>query len=256
MTDLETMKYAKLYLEKLANGINPLTNELVPDSECINQVRISRCLLYSANIIGKVIDNNGMVGYQKKTKKEPFAITKEQLSNYVFDDTPILVSEIANKINMLADLTNNSKLKISSITTFLLNKNLLTERISTNDRKYKVPTDQGELLGITREQRSREDGNTYFVNVFNKGAQSFILEHIDEIIIINNLSKIFEGENRPKEQSVEREDMQGAPWTREQEVLLVDLYNNKTSISEIASLLKRSYGGIKARLKKLGLIKD
>jgi hypothetical protein len=255
MTDLETMKYAKLYLEKLANGINPLTNELVPDSECINQVRISRCLLYSANIIGKVIDNNGMVGYQKRTVKEPFSITKEQLSKYVFDIAPIPVSEIANKINMLVDMTNRSKLKSASINAFLVSKELLEEVSSSDDKKYKTPTMQGSLLGITRKERSGQYG-TYFVNLFNQYSQQFIIDHMDEIIVINNSTKELKSENTPIEPSVVIEDMQGAPWTREQEVLLVDLFNNKTSISEIAALLKRSYGGIRARLKKLGLIND
>ena len=150
-------------MEKLANGINPLTNEPVPESECINQVRISRCLFYSANIIGKVIDNDGVVGYQKRTAKEPFFITKEQLSKYVFDSAPIPVSEIANKINMLVDMTNQLKLKSTSINTFLLNNNLLEEKLSSNDKKYKVPTTQGSLVGIAREERNGQYG-TYFVN--------------------------------------------------------------------------------------------
>ena len=245
MTDLETMKYAKLYLEKLANGINPLTNEPVPESDCINQVRISRCLFYSANIIGKVIDNNGMVGYQKKTQKRPFYISKEQLSKYVFDETPILASEIANKINTLVDLNNYSRLKTTSITTFLLSNNLLVERISTNDIKYKVPTAQGSLLGITRKQRSREDGNTFFVNVFDKRAQSFVLEHMDEIIEINNAHKAAR---------IEREELQGTPWSKDHEDILVDLFKKNVPVSEIAITLKRSETGIRSKLKKLGLI--
>lgn len=44
MTELEKIAYAKTYIEKLANGINPLTNQAVPDDDIINNVRISRCL--------------------------------------------------------------------------------------------------------------------------------------------------------------------------------------------------------------------
>lgn len=42
MTELETIAHAKSYLEKMANGINPLTGEAVPETDLINQVRISR----------------------------------------------------------------------------------------------------------------------------------------------------------------------------------------------------------------------
>ena len=244
MTDLETMKYAKMWLEKLANGINPLTDEPIPESECVNQVRISRCLFYSANIIGKVIDNNGMVGYQKKTRKEPFSISKEQLSKYVYDETPILVGAIAEKINMLTDLINHSKLRSASINTFLLNKGLLEERMSSNDRKYKVPTNQGYHLGISREERTGEKG-TFFVNLFNKSAQKFIIDHIDEIIEINNVYR---------DQKDDRGELQGAAWSRDHEEILVDLFKKNVPVSEIAITLKRSETGIRAKLKKLGLI--
>ena len=43
MTEIEKITYAKTYIEKLANGINPLTDQPVPDSDSINNVRISRC---------------------------------------------------------------------------------------------------------------------------------------------------------------------------------------------------------------------
>ena len=36
MTELEKIAYAKTYIEKLANGINPLTDQPVPDSDSIN----------------------------------------------------------------------------------------------------------------------------------------------------------------------------------------------------------------------------
>ena len=36
MTELETIQHAKNYLDKLAQGINPLTNEPVPEDELIN----------------------------------------------------------------------------------------------------------------------------------------------------------------------------------------------------------------------------
>lgn len=40
--NLELLKHAKGYIEKMANGINPLTNENIPDNDLINNVRISR----------------------------------------------------------------------------------------------------------------------------------------------------------------------------------------------------------------------
>ena len=72
MTDLETMQRAKMYLDKLANGINPLTDQPASDSDCINQVRISRCLFYVSDLLRKVIENGGNIGKTEKVKKQPF----------------------------------------------------------------------------------------------------------------------------------------------------------------------------------------
>lgn len=47
MTELETMQHAKNYIDKLANGIDPLTDEIINDDSVINNVRISRLNLYT-----------------------------------------------------------------------------------------------------------------------------------------------------------------------------------------------------------------
>lgn len=44
MTEIEEIKYAKSFIESLARGVNPLSGEMVPDDEVINNVKISRCL--------------------------------------------------------------------------------------------------------------------------------------------------------------------------------------------------------------------
>ena len=42
MTELETLERAKMYLEKLANGINPIDGSVIPDGDIVNHVRSSR----------------------------------------------------------------------------------------------------------------------------------------------------------------------------------------------------------------------
>ena len=60
MTEVEKIEYAKLYIEKLANGINPLTGQAVPDTDLINNVRISRCLFYVSDILRQVVERGGV----------------------------------------------------------------------------------------------------------------------------------------------------------------------------------------------------
>ena len=39
MTEIEIIARAQMYLEKLANGVNPLTDEEVAENDVINNVR-------------------------------------------------------------------------------------------------------------------------------------------------------------------------------------------------------------------------
>lgn len=58
MNDNQKLLKAKSYLDKLANGINPVTNEIVPESDTINNIHISRCLFYISDVLRNVIEGN------------------------------------------------------------------------------------------------------------------------------------------------------------------------------------------------------
>ncbi len=59
MTELETLERAKMYLEKLANGVNPIDGSRIPDEEVVNNVRLSRCFFYVADVLRHVFENGG-----------------------------------------------------------------------------------------------------------------------------------------------------------------------------------------------------
>ncbi|MBR0158706.1 MAG: hypothetical protein IJM24_06465 [Clostridia bacterium] len=187
MTELETLQRAKMYLDKLANGIDPLTDVPVPDNDCINQIRISRCLFYVSDILKKLIESGGFIEKLKK-RKTSFAISQERLTEYKIEEKPITVSEIARKINGLVDLDAVSKLKYSSITSFLIQNGFLVEQVSAEGKKAKIPTDCGINIGIFREERAGRDG-PYYVTVYNAEAQRFILDNIYAIIEFNGPQK-------------------------------------------------------------------
>ena len=54
MTELEKIAYAKSFIDKLANGINPLDGTPIPEGDITNNVRLSRCFFYVSDILGQV----------------------------------------------------------------------------------------------------------------------------------------------------------------------------------------------------------
>ena len=101
MTELEKIEYAKSFIDKLANGINPIDNRPAPDNDIINNVRISRCFFYVSDILRQVIENGG-VKPRNNIDRKPFYITSEQNYNCLSDalkSLELVQSSIANGLS-------------------------------------------------------------------------------------------------------------------------------------------------------------
>lgn len=236
MTELETIARAKMYIDKLANGINPLDDTAVAENDIVNNVRISRCLFFVSDTLRRVLENGG-VGVTSRVKKNKFKITAEELEKFAFSDRPITISEITKRINDIADTENSKKLSHNTITSWLSEIGMLKEMINTAGKKSKRPTAEGAELGIFVKEVTSQNG-TFNVVFYNKSAQKFIVDNIPSVIE-NHSDKTIE-------------ENQGLPWTDEQQQQLVEMFRQNASINEIASALNRSCGSIRARLKKLG----
>lgn len=73
LNENEKLLKAKSYLDKLANGINPITNELASENDTINNIHISRCLFYVSDVLRNLIENNNNP-QKRKTVKFPFLL--------------------------------------------------------------------------------------------------------------------------------------------------------------------------------------
>ena len=70
MTELEKIERAKMYMDKLANGINPIDDSVVPDEDIVNNVRLSRCFFFVSDVLRQIIEHSGIES-EKKAKKLP-----------------------------------------------------------------------------------------------------------------------------------------------------------------------------------------
>ena len=184
MTEIETMQLAREYLNKMANGIDPLTDRAVAETDCLNQVRISRCLFYVSDVLGRVIESGGKMGGARKAAKQPFAVSYDLLEHFPLSDTPIPVSEISKRLNELVEPGTMTKLKTTSITGFLVENGLLKAVQAPDGSTTTVPTEQGRSIGISVEERSGRYGR-YRITLYNIDAQQFILDNIEAVIEVN-----------------------------------------------------------------------
>ena len=180
MTELEKIQHAKVYIDYLANGINPLDSMPASDSDVINNVRISRCLFYVSDILRQVLDNKGIKG-KTKTPKKPFFLSADSIEKFTLSDRSISISEITRRLNDLADLDVCNKLKYSDITEWLSEVGILKIKITADGKSRKIPTEQGRELGISEERRIGRTGE-YTGVFYNKEAQQFILDNLGAVI--------------------------------------------------------------------------
>lgn len=180
-TELEMLERAKVYMEKLANGINPISDTEVRDDDCINNVRLSRCFFYVADVLGKVIENGGTTPVRKKAGTIPFGMTDEQLKGYEFSESPIALSEIAKRINALSDNENMKKLTYNHLAEWLMSIDMLEYATKSDGSTTKYPTEKGKHMGIAVERRQGMRGE-YLTVVYNKQAQQFIVDNMDAVL--------------------------------------------------------------------------
>ena len=178
MTELEKIAYAKSFIDKLANGINPLDDTPVPEGDLANNVRLSRCFFYVSNILGQVYENGG-IGKVEKTI--PFSITPGQLANFETSPYSISGSEIAKKLAALVKNPLMKSFSVPKLNQWLMQKGFLYEITDPQGKPRKIPTEQGRAMGISAETKMGRDGE-YIAVLFDTKAQRFIVNNIYEIL--------------------------------------------------------------------------
>lgn len=147
MTELETMQRAKMYMERLPQGIDPITNQEVPGDSVLNNVKLARCFFYVSDVLGQVIANGGVIGV--KPKLQAFTITTDQLSKVQISQEPIRVTQLVDMISGAVGDSRMKKLRTTVITDWLLEKGFMEKQIGPDGRSVRVPTQNGLMIGLS-----------------------------------------------------------------------------------------------------------
>ena len=244
MTELEKIEYAKSFIDKLANGINPFDGTPIPETDVVNNVRLSRCFFYVSDVLRQVIENGGITpAVTERVRKTEFHLTEEEKNALQVSSLPVHVSEISKYLNSVIDVNRTKKISAIAINNWLLSMGALDDSVIQNGKSKRVPTELGRSIGIFAEERTGQYGQ-YTAVLFSPQAQQYIYDNIEAIV------------NAKAEKGSSSLAHQGQAWTVELDKSLTEMYYNGVSVREIATALGRTRGGIAARLKKLGIIEN
>ena len=179
MTELETMQRAKMYMDKLAQGIDPLTNQEVPEDSTLNNVRLARCFFFVSEVLEQVIANGGVIG--GKPKLQPFAVDVEQLSKVQISQDPVRVTQLVEIISAVVDNPQMKKLNTTVITNWLLAKGFLEKQTGLDGKSRRIPTQNGFMIGLSTQTRQGQYGE-YQAVFYNAAAQQFVIDNLLDIL--------------------------------------------------------------------------
>ena len=180
MIDMEKLNTAKVWIEKLANGINPMNDELVKEDDLINNVHISRCLFYIAELLGEIKVGAAV---ERRNRKKFFLSSKDAANIHI--PTPNGIANFVKLVNeyIPADM---KLLSASQVIKWLRKEGILQEVSKDDGHKTNLPTEKGNRFGIATEVMRNAEGLEYRRVVYSVDAQRFILNNIESLATSHN----------------------------------------------------------------------
>lgn len=175
MIDMEKLVTAKVWVEKLAKGINPLNDELVKEDDIINNVHISRCLFYVTELLDEIKAGTAF----EKIYRKPFFLSSKDAAN-IHISTSNGIANFVKLVNGYIPL-DMKPLSAAQVMKWLRKEGILQEVPKGDGHKTNLPTEKGNSLGINIEVLRNADGLDYQRVVYSIDAQRFILNNIESI---------------------------------------------------------------------------
>lgn len=176
--EIERLQRAKMYMDYLTNGVDPVSN-MDADTNTLQNEKVIACFRYVSGVLERNIYEAKSV---TKHSNSDFYITESQCAELKVYPYNCKVSELANEINRVTKINGTKKMSAAWINNWLESEGYLCQ----SDLKSRISTDKGKQLGITSEYRQRDNGNEYYINFYPEQAQRFIYDHISEINAYEN----------------------------------------------------------------------
>ena len=191
LVDTKKLEIAIQYLQRIAEGHNPVNNIPVDDDSVIKNPNVVRCMLFIKEVLEEVKRNDGYIGRRPRTNRDsskqeyPLEVLKE--FRYSEDKS---VSRLVDQFNGLTDLTVFQKLTYKPIIAWLKqNGYLRDEQDEGTSKKRTLVTEKGSEVGIKSELRKDSKGQEFVYITYGRTAQEFIVSNMDKILSLDAMRK-------------------------------------------------------------------
>jgi hypothetical protein len=131
--DIEKIEKARLIIQKIADGTNPINGQPVEADSFLHDSRITRCFYFISEVLEAVVK-----GTYSNKKINDFVITDEQKNKVVFTEGNIGVNEAARCINLQLNPLMSKKVTGAQLNKGLKRLGILSEAVE--DGKEQKPS--------------------------------------------------------------------------------------------------------------------
>lgn len=177
--DLTKLDVAIKYVERIANGCNPINNAPLDNDDILNNPNIIRCMYFIKDILEEVRNNDGMIdGRKEKAATMPFPI--EILDEFTYKEDKS-ITHVLNQVYEPITELNVKKISVTKVTATLKEEGyLLDEPNPETGKTRKVPSAKGRELGIYMVEREY-NGRIYQSVTYNRNAQEYVVKLIRKL---------------------------------------------------------------------------
>ncbi len=176
--DKEKLLRAKEIMRKMANGINPLNEELIGGDSFLHDPGMVTCLYFVQEVLDSAIESQMRTGVKKPAG---FVITGEEKSRIELPQDRIGVNEFAKCVNKVLDLNRSKTLSGMEINKKLKKMGILGEEVLPDGKKRTVLTAKSLEYGLESEKRNY-NGNEYEMVLFNEKGKKFLLDNLEKML--------------------------------------------------------------------------
>lgn len=176
MIDKSRLRTAQDWIEKLANGINPLTLEPVKEDDIVNNVHISRCFFFVCEMLEKVETEE-----PASKRKRAFWMSAREAEQIVISN-PCGIAQFTKTVNEFIP-TDMKPLSAAMVIKWLRNNGYLYETKKDDKHKTNLPTEKGIQLGITIKVQQDSEGQDFQRVLYDISAQKIMLRNIESIAL-------------------------------------------------------------------------
>lgn len=178
--DLEKLENALTYVARIADGKNPINNDVADSEDVMNNPIIIRSMFFIKDVLAELKNNNGILGKASSAKKKEFPI--DTLSNYQYSEVKT-ITRLTEQLNAGIDETVYKKLSYRTITDWLKRNGYLIETEDSKlGKKVTLTTEKAQAIGITHSLQTSMSGNSYYRIEYDRTGQEFVVQNLPSML--------------------------------------------------------------------------